>query len=351
MNKGPQLRELKLTTQETDQLLEWTRRHKTSQALALRARIILACAEGQNNIEVAKTCRVIRQTVGKWRRRFLERRLDGLLDEPRPGAPRKLDDARIEQLIAATLNERPREATHWSTRLMANKLDVSQSTVSRVWRAFGLQPHRVEAFKLSADPLFIEKVRDIVGLYLNPPTKAMVLCVDEKSQIQALDRTQPMLPLAPGMAERRTHDYKRHGTTSLFAALDVATGRVIGELHRRHRSKEFLAFLRTIEANVPPVLAVHLILDNYGTHKTPSVRAWFARNPRFHVHFTPTSASWLNLVERFFALVTERQIKRGTHRSTMELERAIRAYLSIYNEDPKAFVWAKSADEILARHA
>ena len=342
MNKGPQLRELKLTTQETDQLLEWTRRHKTSQALALRARIILACAEGQNNIEVAKSCRVIRQTVGKWRSRFLERRLDGLLDEPRPGAPRKLDDARIEQLIAATLNERPREATHWSTRLMANKLDVSQSTVSRVWRAFGLQPHRVETFKLSADPLFIEKVRDIVGLYLNPPTKAMVLCVDEKSQIQALDRTQPMLPLAPGMAERRTHDYKRHGTTSLFAALDVATGRVIGELHRRHRSKEFLAFLRTIEANVPPALAVHLILDNYGTHKTPSVRAWFARNPRFHVHFTPTSASWLNLVERFFALLTERQIKRGTHRSTMELERAIRAYLSIYNEDPKAFVWAKS---------
>ena len=348
MSKGPQLRKLKLTTQETDQLLEWTRRHKTSQALALRARIILACAEGHNNSEVAKSCRVIRQTVGKWRRRFLERRLDGLLDEPRPGAPRKLDDARIEQLIAATLNERPREATHWSTRLMANKLDVSQSTVSRVWRAFGLQPHRVETFKLSADPLFIDKVRDIVGLYLDPPTKAIVLCVDEKSQIQALDRTQPMLPLAPGMAERRTHDYKRHGTTSLFAALDVATGRVIGELHRRHRSKEFLAFLRTIEANVPPGLAVHLILDNYGTHKTPSVRAWFARHPRFQVHFTPTSASWLNLVERFFALLTERQIKRGTHRSTMELERAIRAYLSIYNEDPKAFVWAKTADEILA---
>jgi transposase len=348
MNKGPQLRELKLTAQETQQLLEWTRRHKTSQALALRARIILACAEGQNNVEVAKSCRVIRQTVGKWRRRFLERRLDGLLDEPRPGAPRKLDDARIEQLIAATLNERPRAATHWSTRLMANKLAVSQSTVSRVWRAFGLQPHRVETFKLSADPLFIEKVRDIVGLYLNPPINAVVLSVDEKTQIQALDRTQPMLPLRPGQLERRTHDYKRHGTTSLFAALDVATGRVIGELHRRHRSKEFLAFLRTIEANVPPTLAVHLILDNYGTHKTPSVRAWFARNPRFQVHFTPTSASWLNLVERFFALLTERQIKRGTHRSTMELERAIRAYLSIYNEDPKAFVWTKTADEILA---
>ncbi len=348
MNKGPQLRELKLTAEENSQLLEWTRRHKSSQALALRARIILACAERQNNSEVARSCRVIRQTVGKWRSRFLERRLDGLLDEPRPGAPRKLDDARIEQLIAATLNERPRGATHWSTRLMANKLHVSQSTVSRVWRAFGLQPHRVETFKLSSDPLFIEKVRDIVGLYLNPPTKAMVLCVDEKSQIQALDRTQPMLPLAPGMPERRTHDYKRHGTTSLFAALDAASGRVIGELHRRHRSKEFLAFLRTIEANVPQELAVHLILDNYGTHKTPSVRAWFARNPRFHAHFTPTSASWLNLVERFFALLSERQIKRGTHRSTMELERAIRAYLSTYNEDPKAFVWTKTADEILA---
>jgi len=347
MARGRQLSELKLTMQENHQLLEWTRRHKTSQALALRARIILACAQGHNNSEVARSCRVIRQTVGKWRSRFLERRLDGLLDEPRPGAPRKLDDARIEQLIATTLNERPREATHWSTRLLAKKLKLSQSTVSRAWRAFGLQPHRVETFKLSADPLFIEKVRDIVGLYLNPPTKAMVLCVDEKSQIQALDRTQPMLPLAPGVAERRTHDYKRHGTTSLFAALDVATGRVIGELHRRHRSKEFLSFLRTIEANVPAKLDVHLVLDNYGTHKTPSVRAWFARHPRFHVHFTPTSASWLNLVERFFALITERQIKRGTHRSTRELEDAIRQYLNTHNNDPKPFVWTKTADEIL----
>ena len=348
MSKGPQLQELKLTAQETNQLLEWTRRYKTSQALALRARIILACAQGHNNSEVAKSCRVIRQTVGKWRNRFLERRLDGLLDEPRPGAPRKLDDARIEHLIVSTLNERPRESTHWSTRLMANKLHVSQSTVSRVWRAFGLQPHRVETFKLSTDPLFIDKVRDIVGLYLNPPTKAMVLCVDEKSQIQALDRTQPMLALAPGVVERRTHDYKRHGTTSLFAALDVATGRVIGELHRRHRSKEFLCFLRTIEANVPAKLDVHLILDNYGTHKTPAVQAWFARHPRFHVHFTPTSASWLNLVERFFALITERQIKRGAHRSTRELEAAIREYLSAHNDNPKPFVWTKTADQILA---
>ena len=348
MSRGPQLVELKLTMQENNQLVEWTRRHKTSQALALRSRIVLACAQGMDNSAVAKGCRVTRQTVGKWRRRFLEQRLDGLLDEPRPGAPRKLDDARIEQLIATTLNERPRQASHWSTRLLATKLGISQSTVSRAWRAFGLQPHREETFKLSTDPLFIDKVRDIVGLYLNPPTKAMVLCVDEKSQIQALDRTQPLLPLAPGVAQRRTHDYKRHGTTSLFAALDLASGHVIGEMHRRHRSKEFLTFLRTIEANVPVALDVHLILDNYGTHKTPSVKAWFARHPRFHVHFTPTSASWLNLVERFFALLTTRQIKRGAHRSTRELEQAIRAYLSIYNDDPKPFIWTKTADEILA---
>ena len=348
MSRGPRLGELKLTMEEHNQLVEWTRRYKTSQALALRSRIVLACAQGADNSEVARRCRVTRQTVGKWRRRFVEQRVDGLLDEPRPGAPRKLDDARIEQLIATTLNERPRQASHWSTRLLATKLGVSQSTVSRAWRAFGLQPHREETFKLSTDPLFIDKVRDIVGLYLNPPTKAMVLCVDEKSQIQALDRTQPLLPLAPGVAERRTHDYKRHGTTSLFAALDLASGRVIGELHRRHRSKEFLTFLRTIEANVPATLDVHLILDNYGTHKTSSVKAWFARHPRFHVHFTPTSASWLNLVERFFALLTTRQIKRGAHRSTRELEQAIRSYLNLYNEDPKPFIWTKTADEILA---
>jgi transposase len=339
---------LELTVQENNQLMEWTRRHKTSQALALRSRIILACAHGASNVEAARRLRVTKQTVGKWRSRFIERRLDGLLDEPRPGAPRQVDDAKIEQLIATTLNERPREATHWSTRLLASKLRISQSTVSRVWRAFGLQPHRTETFKLSTDPLFIDKVRDIVGLYLNPPTQAMVLCVDEKSQIQALDRTQPILPLAPGLPERRTHDYERHGTTTLFAALDLATGQVIGELHRRHRSKEFLAFLRTVEANVPAELDVHLVMDNYGTHKTPSVKAWLARHSRFHVHFTPTSASWLNLVERWFALISERHIKRGTHRSTIELERAIHQYLNIYNEDPKPFIWTKSADQILA---
>lgn len=348
MNKGPLLPELNLTVQENNQLVEWTRRHKTSQALALRARIILACAGGDNNSEVARRCGVFRQTVGKWRSRFLERRLDGLLDEPRPGAPRKHGDSKIEQLIATTLNERPAQATHWSTRLLAQKLKLSQSTVSRVWRAFGLQPHRSETFKLSTDPLFIDKVRDIVGLYLNPPTKAMVLCVDEKSQIQALDRTQPLLPLAPGLPERRTHDYLRHGTTTLFAALDLATGSVIGELHRRHRAKEFLAFLRTIDDNVPLNLNVHLVMDNSSTHKTPSVKGWLARHPRFQIHFTPTSSSWMNLVERWFALLSERQIKRGTHRSTLELERAIRQYLDTYNQAPKPFVWTKTADEIFA---
>lgn len=337
-----------LSKQQNNQLVEWTRRHKTSQALALRARIILACAEEDTKNAVARRCRVYRNTVSKWHGRFVERGLDGLLDEPRPGAPRKHGDAEIERLIATTLNERPAEATHWSTRLLARKLGVSQSTVSRVWRAFGLQPHRSETFKLSTDPLFVEKVRDIVGLYLNPPTKAMVLCVDEKSQIQALDRTQPLLPLAPGIPERRTHDYMRHGTTTLFAALDLATGKVIGELHRRHRGKEFLTFLRTIDTNVPATLDVHLVMDNYGTHKTPAVRGWLARHPRFKVHFTPTSSSWLNLVERWFATLSERQIKRGTHRSTIELERAIRRYLDTHNKDPKPFTWVKTADEILA---
>jgi transposase len=276
------------------------------------------------------------------------RRLDGLLDEPRPGAPRKVGDAEIERLITTTLNQTPRDATHWSTRSLATKLGLSQSTVSRVWRTFGLQPHRAESFKLSTDPLFIDKVRDIVGLYLDPPTKALVLSVDEKSQIQALNRSEPILPLAPGLPERRTHDYVRHGTTTLFAALDVASGRVIGELHRRHRSKEFLKFLATIERNVPTGLDVHLIMDNYGTHKTPSVRAWFARHPRFHPHFTPTSASWINQVERWFALLAEKQIKRGSHRSTTALEQAIRDYLTIHNRNPKPFVWSKSADDILA---
>ncbi len=348
MSRGRKLTEISLTVQENNQLLEWTRRASTAQGLATRARIVLAAADGLPSREVARRARVSQQTVCKWRGRFVERRIDGLLDEPRPGAPRKIGDAKVEALIAKTLHEKPRTATHWDSRSMAKAMQISQTSVVRIWRAFGLQPHRQETFKLSTDPLFIDKVRDIVGLYLKPPMKAMVLCVDEKSQIQALDRTQPILPMMPGMPERRTHDYMRHGTTTLFAALDIATGRVIGELHRRHRGKEFLQFLQTIDQNVPQTLAVHLVMDNYGTHKTPAVRRWFARHPRFQCHFTPTSSSWLNQVERWFSELTTRQIRRGTHRSTVALETAIRSYLTAHNKDPKPFAWTKSADDILA---
>jgi transposase len=287
-------------------------------------------------------------TVGKWRGRFIARRLDGLLDEPRPGAPRQITDAQVERVITLTLESTPWNATHWSTRLMAQRCGMSQSAVSRIWRAFALQPHRSETFKLSRDPLFIEKVRDIVGLYLDPPERALVLCVDEKAQIQALDRTQPLLPLRPGQIERRTHDYERHGTTSLFAALEMASGKVIGECHRRHRSVEFRRFLDTVDAATPAELDVHLVLDNYGTHKTSLIQRWLLRHPRYHLHFTPTGSSWINLVERWFATLTERQLRRGVHRSTRELEGALRHYLETYNQDPRPFVWTKTADEILA---
>jgi transposase len=286
--------------------------------------------------------------VGKWRQRFVDRRLDGLLDESRPGTPRKVSDADVERALTMTLESTPKDATHWSTRSLAKQAGLSRSTVGRIWHAFALQPHRSETFKLSKDPLFIDKVRDIVGLYMDPPDRALVLCVDEKSQIQALNRTQPLLPMRPGQVERRTHDYARHGTTSLFAALDVKTGTVIGEFHRRHRSAEFRKFLDTIDQAVASDLDVHLILDNYGTHKTAPVRRWLAKRPRFHVHFTPTSASWINLVERWFAALTEKQIRRGVHRSVRELETAIKQYLDVSNGSPKPFVWTKSADEILA---
>ena len=347
MGAGRPLPKLELTVEESNRLGEWARRRTTAQALALRARIVLGCAQGATNTQVAQRLRVTLQTVGKWRQRFIERRLDGLVDAPRPGQPRKISDAKVEEVLAMTLERRPKEATHWSTRLMAKATGMNQSAVLRIWQAFGLQPHRAETFKLSTEPLFIDKVRDIVGLYLSPPTHAVVLCVDEKSQIQALDRTQPLLPLSFGVAERRSHDYVRYGTTTLFAALDLATGRVIGELHRRHRSSEFLKFLRTIEQSVPPELDIHLVMDNYGTHKSPTVKAWFARHPRYHLHFTPTSGSWLNLVERWFAILSQRQIKRGSHRSTLELEKAIRNFLDVHNQDPKPFVWHKTADEII----
>jgi transposase len=347
MPRGRKLQAIELTDAERETLEQWARRPKTAQALALRARMILACAGGVPNQTVAARLRTTRLTVGKWRARFLDKRLDGLLDEPRPGAPRTIRDEEVERIVTLTLESTPRDATHWSTRSMAKASGLSQSAVSRIWRAFALQPHRTETFKLSKDPLFIEKVRDIVGLYLNPPAKALVLCVDEKSQIQALDRTQPILPMRPGQIERRTHDYSRHGTTSLFAALDVKTGKVLGKCYRRHRASEFRRFLDLIDAAVPAHLDVHLILDNYGTHKTPLIHRWLAKRPRFHLHFTPTSASWLNLVERWFAALTEKQIRRGTHRSTRQLEAAIRHYLALNNDDPKPFIWTKTADQIL----
>jgi len=336
-----------LSREERQTLENWARRPTSAQALAQRARVILACARGKTNTVVAQEMRLTQPTVGKWRSRFLARRLEGLLDEPRPGAPRRISDAEVERVMRLTLETQPREATHWSTRAMARRCGLSQAAVSRIWRAFALQPHRVESFKLSKDPLFIEKVRDIVGLYLRPPDKALVLCVDEKAQMQALDRSQPLLPMRPGQVERRTHDYVRHGTTPLFAALDVKSGRVMGEFHRRHRSVEFRKFLERIEASVPAALDVHLILDNYGTHKTPRIHRWLARHPRFHVHFTPTSASWINLVERWFAALTEKQLRRGVHRSTRELEEAVQRYLEVTNQNPTPFIWTKTADEIL----
>lgn len=339
---------VKLSPAERERLGEWSRRRKTAQGLALRARIIQEAAKGKTNVAIAKELRTTRVTVGRWRQRFAAERLAGLLDEPRPGAPRKISDRAVARVVTMTLESQPRDATHWSTRSLAKACGLSHMTVARIWRAFSLQPHRSETFKLSADPLFIEKVRDIVGLYMNPPEHALVLCVDEKAQMQALDRSQPLLPMRPGCAERRTHDYVRHGTTSLFAALDVKTGEVLGECHRRHRAREFRKFLETIDSNVPANLAVHLILDNYATHKTPLIRRWLAKHPRYHLHFTPTGASWLNLVERWFAEFTQKQIRRGVHRSVRDLETAAKKYIAAKNQDPKPFVWTKTADQILA---
>jgi len=337
-----------LTDEERDRLQSLAHRARSQPLLARRARVVLTCAEGLDNQTVARKLRCSKGMVGKWRARFLKAHLEGLYDEPRPGAPRKVSDDQVEQIVIQTLETSPRGQTHWSTRELAKAVGLSRMTISRVWHAFGLQPHRTETFKLSPDPLLVEKVRDIVGLYMSPPDHALVFCVDEKSQIQALDRTQPMLPLRPGQVERRTHDYKRHGTTSLFAALDLKTGRVIGQLHRRHRSQEFRRFLDTIEANVPAELDVHMILDNYGTHKTVLIRNWFAKRPRFHLHFTPTYGSWINLVERWFAEITNKRIRRGIFRSVKELEAAIREYLDLDNQNPKPFFWTRTADEILA---
>ena len=343
--------ELVLSGDEREALLRLVRRGKVAQRTALRARIVLACAAGCDNRAVAQQLSVIPATVGKWRRRFVEHRLDGLLDEPRCGTPRTVTDERVEQVLVRTLESVPRGATHWSTRGMAVASGLGRTTVGRIWRAFGLKPHRQDTFKLSADPYFVEKVRDVVGLYLAPPARAVVLSVDEKSQVQALDRTQPLLPMAPGGVERRTHDYVRHGTTSLFAALDVASGRVIGRCHRRHRHQEFLRFLDHLDAALPrtPGTSVHLVLDNYATHKTPAVKRWFLRHPDYHLHFTPTGSSWLNQVERFFAEITEKRIRRGAFRSVPALERAIEEYLVEHNKDPRPFAWVADADSILDR--
>ena len=339
---------IELSVSERRELDELARRRRTAQGLARRARIVLLAAEGLENKTIAAELGAAPDTVGVWRRRFAERRLEGLHDEPRPGTPRRISDDAVAETIRRTLEETPADATHWSLRSMARSTGYAPSTIHRIWRAFGLQPHRSKSFKLSSDPFFVEKVRDIVGLYLNPPERALVLCVDEKSQIQALDRTQPLLPMRPGHAERRSHDYKRHGTLSLFAALDTATGQVIGRCFARHRAREFRAFLNTVEARVPADLDVHIIMDNLATHKTKAIRDWFARHPRWQAHYTPTSASWINQVERFFALLTEKQLRRGVHRSTKELEAAILRYMDTVNADPKPFRWTKSADDILA---
>jgi transposase len=349
MRTGRPKKPILIAEEEHEKLRTIALRPKSAQALALRARIVLFCAQGLSNSEVARKLHVTGATVGKWRERFRQFRLEGLLDEPRVGAPRKISDRQVEEVVTKTLESMPPHGTHWSTRLMAKQVGLSQDTIVRIWHAFGLQPHRVESFKLSKDPQFVEKVRDIVGLYMNPPEHAIVLCVDEKSQVQALNRTQPILPLAPGVPARQSHDYERHGVTSLFAALDVASGVAISNCYRRHRHQEFLRFLNEVEANLPADFEVHLVMDNYGTHKVGKVRKWLARHPRYHIHFTPTSASWLNLVERLFAEVTERCVRRGSHTAVRALEKAMLDYLEQRNRDPKPFVWRADADLILGK--
>jgi len=338
---------VELTADERAQLESWTRRRTSAQALAMRSRIVLLAAEGFHNTEIAAELRIHRNVAGKWRSRFLEHRLDGLLDEPRPGRPRTIADEQVEEVVIKTLETTPKDATHWSTRSMAREVGLTQSAVLRIWKAFGLQPHRQETWKLSKDPQFVDKVRDVVGLYLNPPERAVVLCVDEKSQIQALDRTAPILPMLPGTPERATHDYRRAGTSSLYAALDLTTGKVIGRLHSRHRAIEFKQFLQTLDREVPATLDVHLVLDNSSTHKTPAIQRWLAAHPRFVLHFTPTSSSWLNLVERWFAELTSKLLRRGAHRSVRQLNADIRAWIDSWNDSPRPFVWTKTADEIL----
>jgi transposase len=343
----PKASPLVLSDEDRTQLEAWARRPKSAQALAQRSRIVLAAAAGAGNSEIAKALDIHRQTAAKWRARFLRDGLEGLVDEPRPGRPRTILDEQVERVITTTLEQTPADATHWSTRSLAKELGLSQSAVSRIWRAFGLEPHRVESWKLSRDPQFVDKVRDVVGLYLDPPERAVVLCVDEKSQIQALERTAPILPLLPGTPQRATHDYRRFGTSSLYAALDLASGKVIGSLHARHRAIEFKKFLIRLEREVPAELEVHLVLDNASTHKTAAIRRWLVAHPRFVLHFTPTSASWLNLVERWFAELTTKRLRRASHTSVRQLNADIRAWIASWNENPRPYVWTKTADQIL----
>ena len=349
MRTGRPVKPLVLKPEDRQKLEMLARRPKTAQRLSVRSKIVLRAAEGLRNQEIARQLEITGATVGKWRERFRSLGLEGLSDEPRPGAPRTITDVMVEAAVTRTLESRPAGSTHWSTRLLGQQVGLSQTAIARIWRAFALQPQRTETFKLSTDPFFVEKVRDIVGLYMNPPEHALVLSVDEKSQVQALNRTQPILPLRPGLPERRTHDYERHGTTSLFAALNVATGEVIGACHRRHRHQEFLKFLERVEAQLPQDLDVHLVMDNYGTHKVPKVLRWFARHPRYHLHFTPTSASWINQVERLFADVTEKCVRRGSFEGVRSLEKAMLEYLENRNKDPKPFLWTADANLILGK--
>ena len=349
MALGRPLTPLILSPQQHDQLTSISRSRSMPHALVKRAKIILLAAKGLNNASISEKLGLSRPTVGQWRRRYLEQGIMGLHDELKPGAPRSIRDERIATLIRKTLKTKPKDRTHWSCRSIAKEAELSKSTVHRVWQAFGIQPHRQKHFKLSTDPFFVEKVRDIVGLYLNPPDKAMVLCVDEKSQIQALDRTQPLLPMGLGYVEGVTHDYVRHGTTTLFAALDIASGHVLTQCKRRHRHQEFLQFLRHIDANVPEGLDIHLVVDNYSTHKHAKVRRWLASRPRYHVHYTPTYASWLNQVEIWFNIITQRAIRRGTFRSVKDLVNNIGRFVKNYNANSKPFAWTATANSILEK--